>query len=104
MLPDIKDNHFSIPSCGDQFPATQMLSGSFEFGLAMPMAQSHISTVSTEGNFIPTFQNVEGEITSTAGQELLADSTTHFFKDEALGPKILEVFCKIFEGLLPSEV
>ena len=75
FLPHTTGNQFAIPSCGDQFPATHMPSGSFEFGLAMPvapypaspMAQSHISADSAEGNFVPTLQNIEGEITNTTG-------------------------------------
>ena len=98
-------NQFAIPSYGDQFPAAQMPSGSLEFGLAMPlapnpaspMAQSQISADSAEGNFVPIFQNLEGEIPNTAGQGLLADSAIHFVEDESLGPKISEVFAKYVE-------
>ena len=104
FLPHTTGNQFAIPSCVDQFPATRM-PGSFDFGLAMPMApnpaspmaQSHVSTDSAEGNFVPTFQNIEGEITNTTGQGLLADTAIHFVEDESLGPKILDVFAKYVE-------
>ena len=89
-------NQFAIPSYGDQIPAAQMPSGSLEFGLAMPlapdpalpMAQIQILADSAEGNFVPILQNIEGEISNTAGQRLLADSAIHFVEDESLGPKI----------------
>ena len=105
FLPHTTGNQFAIPSCGDQFPATHMPSGSFDFGLAMPMApspaspmaQSHVSTDSAEGNFVPTLQNIEGKITNTAGQGLLADTAIHFVEDESLGPKIPDVFAKYVE-------
>ena len=105
FLPHTNGNQFGIPSCGDLLPATQLLSGSFELWLPMPlapnpaspMAQSQISADSAEGNFVPTFQNIEGAITNTAGQGLLADSAIHFVEDEALGKKIPEVFAKYVE-------
>ena len=82
-----------------------MPSGSFEFGLAMPMApnpespmaQSHVSTDSTECNFVPTLQNIEGEITNTTGQGLLEDTAIHFVEDESLRPKIPDAFAKYVE-------
>ena len=81
-----------------------MPSGSFEFGLAMPMApnpaspmaQSHISTDSAEGNFVPTLQIIESEISITTGQVLLVDTAIYFVEEESLGPKILNGVANIW--------
>ena len=82
-----------------------MPSGSFDFGLAMPMApnqaspmaQSHVSTDRAEGKFVPTLQNIEGKIINRTGQGFLADTAIHFVEYKSLGPKILDVFAKDVE-------
>ena len=69
-------NQFALTSCGDQFSATQIPSGSFDLGLAMPMApnptspmaHSHISSESAEGSFVPTYRNVEGGVLNASTQ------------------------------------
>ena len=98
-------NQFALTSCGDQFSATQIPSGSFDLGLAMPMApnptspmaHSHISSESAEGSFVPTYHNVEGGVLNASTQGFPRDSTIHFVEDESLGPKISEVFATYVE-------
>ena len=108
-------NQFAIPSCGDQF--STMPSGSLDFGQTMPMAlnpaspmaHSHLSTESTEGSFVPTFHNMDGEISNVSNQGGSGDSTIHFVEDESLGPKISEGFATYVEDccrkrILNSEI
>ena len=38
---------------------------------ASPVAQNHISTDSTGGNFVPTLQNIEGEFLVELGKDCL---------------------------------
>ena len=108
-------NQNAIPSCGDQF--STIPSGSFDLGHAMPMvpnpaspmAHSHLSTESTEGSFVPTFQNVEGQIVPASNQGCSGDSTIHFVEDESLGPNISEGLATYVEDccrkrILSSEI
>ena len=52
------------------------------------MVHSYLFTESTEASFVPTFQNVEGEIFPASNQGCSGDSTIHFMEDESLGPKV----------------
>ena len=69
-------NQFAMESCGDEFSATQIPSGSYDLGLAMPMApnptsptaHSHISMESTKGSFVSAYRTVEGEILNVSNQ------------------------------------
>ena len=88
------ENQFTIPSCGEQL--STIPSGSFDLGHtipvapnpASPMAHSHLSTEYTDGSFVPTFQNVEGEILPASNPGCPGNSTIHFVEDESLCPKI----------------
>ena len=83
LLDPSQGNKFAIPSCGDQF--STMPSGPLDFGQTMPMApnpvspmaHSHLSTESTESSFVPTFHNVEGEISNVSNQGCSGDSIIH---------------------------
>ena len=104
-------NQFALTSCGDQFSATQIPSGSFDLGLAMPMApnptspmaHSHISSESAEGSFVPTYRNVEGGVLNASTQGCPGDSTIHFVEDESLGPKISEVLRRTLKTVVARE-
>ena len=58
---------------------------------ASPMAHSHLSTESTEGRFVPTFHNVEGEISNVSNQGCSGDSTIHFVEVDGRVIKTLYV-------------
>ena len=96
-------NQFALTSCGDQFSATQIPSGLFDVGLAMPMAPNPTSPMATfpqesaEGSFVPIYRNVEGGVLNASTQGCPGDSTIHFVEDESLGPKISEVFATYVE-------
>ena len=55
---------------------------------ASPVALCHLSTESIEGSYVPTFQNVEGEIFPASNQGCSGNSTIYFVEDQSLGPKI----------------
>ena len=76
---------------------------------ASPVAHSHLSTEYTEGSFVPTFQNVEGEIFPASNPGCPGNSTIHFVEDESLCPKIsdglatyVEDYCR--KRILSSEL
>ena len=103
-------NQFAIHSCGNQL--STMPSGSLNFRQTMsvapnpasPMANSRLSTESTEGSFVPTFHNMEGEISDFSNQGCSGDSTIHFVEEELLGPKISEGFATYVEDFCHKRI
>ena len=64
---------------------------------------------STEGSFVPTFHNMEGEVSNASNQGCSGDSAVHFVEDESLGPKISDWFATHVEDccckrILNSEI
>ena len=72
-----------------------MPSGSFEFGLAMPMApnqaspmaQSHVSTDCAEVNFVPSFKLVKGKSLTELGKDCLQTLPYILLRTNHLGRK-----------------